>query len=228
MAAGRRAKVDGATKLEGDGQLKDGVARFDNERRAFEIKDGVLCVLAPNDDVLAELKKVERQSPTLDEKPPEGAIVLFDGSSADAFDPGKLTPNEPASKHFLAAGTTSKRKFQNCQLHLEFQLPFMPDAEGQAPGNSGCYLQGRYEVQMLDSFGLDGKDNECGGLYSIRARGQHVLSAALMADLRHRLHGRQIRRRTESEGRDDQRQAQRRADPHERSVAQGNDRRTVG
>jgi hypothetical protein len=69
----------------------------------------------------------------------------------------------------LIAGATSKRKFQSCQLHVEFLLPFMPTARGQGRANSGVYLQGRYEVQMLDSFGLKGENNECGGLYSIKA-----------------------------------------------------------
>jgi len=43
----------------------------------------------------------------------------------------------------------------------------MPNAKGQARGNSGVYLQGRYEVQVLDSYGLDSKDNDCGGIYEV-------------------------------------------------------------
>ena len=90
-------------------------------------------------------------------------MVLFDGKSAGEFIGGKMTDDG-----LLIAGATSNRKFQNCQLHVEFLLPFMPQARGQGRGNSGCYLQGRYEVQMLDSFGLAGEDNECGGIYSIK------------------------------------------------------------
>jgi hypothetical protein len=43
----------------------------------------------------------------------------------------------------------------------------MPWARGQERGNSGVYVQGRFEVQVLDSFALEAKDNECGGIYSV-------------------------------------------------------------
>ena len=53
------------------------------------------------------------------------------------------------------------------KLHVEFRVPYMPQAKGQGRGNSGVYVQGRYEVQVLDSYGLDSKDNDCGGIYSV-------------------------------------------------------------
>jgi 3-keto-disaccharide hydrolase len=155
---------DGKSRVAVDGKLKDGVVTFESDHARGEIKDGKLHVVTPDGEVLAELKKIERKSPTLGARPPAGAVVLFDGTSAEAFSPGKMTDDG-----LLIAGATSKRKFGSCQLHVEFLLPFMPTATGQARGNSGCYLQGRYEVQMLDSFGLAGEDNECGALYEIKA-----------------------------------------------------------
>jgi hypothetical protein len=56
------------------------------------------------------------------------------------------------------------------RLHLEFWVPLLPDRHGQARGNSGVFLQGRYEIQVLDSFHNDTYANgACGALYGIIA-----------------------------------------------------------
>ncbi len=152
---------DGSDVIRGEGSISGDMGTIKSDMGRADIKGGVLTVYTADNTKLGELAKITRQSPTLGAKPPEGAVVLFDGSSADAFENGRMDEEK-----LLREGVTSKEKFQDFQLHLEFRLAFMPNALGQARSNSGCYLQGRYEVQILDSFGLTGEDNECGGIYS--------------------------------------------------------------
>jgi hypothetical protein len=109
------------------------------------------------------LTRVERKSPTISARPPEGAIILFDGSNADAWNGKKMVGD------LLGVPNTTKRDFTNFKLHIEFRTPFQPTGGGQWRGNSGVYVCGR-EVQVLDSFGLKGQaSNDCGAIYSIRA-----------------------------------------------------------
>lgn len=106
--------------------------------------------------------------------PPEGAILLFDGTNLDAWQarngggsaPWKLV--DGAAQVNGGGDIVTKKLFDgHFKLHVEFRVPYMPQSGGQGRGNSGVYLQGRYEVQVLDSYGLDSKDNDCGGIYGI-------------------------------------------------------------
>ncbi|HEY8505761.1 MAG TPA: DUF1080 domain-containing protein, partial [Gemmataceae bacterium] len=107
--------------------------------------------------------------------PPEGAIVLFDGKSLDAWQhqggkkPAhwKLT-GDGAMQVAPGGGLVTKQKFAGpFKLHVEFRVPYEPDKKGQGRGNSGVYVQGRYEVQVLDSYGLDSQNNDCGAIYEV-------------------------------------------------------------
>ena len=107
------------------------------------------------------LKKTLRHSPAEGAKPPAGAIVLFDGSNVDAWNNTRILDG-----NLMKEGGETKQKFTDYTLHVEFMLPFKPFARGQERGNSGVYSQHRYETQVLDTFGVKGMDNQCGGIYT--------------------------------------------------------------
>ena len=113
---------------------------------------------------IGTLRQVRRRSPTLNLIPPSHAKVLFDGTTTKHFDKrAKITP-----QGHLMAGPLTAEPVGDFRMHIEFRLPYKPYARGQNRGNSGVYIQERYEVQVLDSFGLEGVANECGGLYRQR------------------------------------------------------------
>ena len=109
---------------------------------------------------------------TLNLKPPKEAVVLFDGKSFDNW----IKIDGSPVQWLLADGVMqvvpktgdicTRQLFSDHFLHLEFRLSDMPDKTGQARSNSGVFLQGRYEIQVLDSSGWDIPGlGDCGGIY---------------------------------------------------------------
>ena len=149
---------DGTPKIEVEGKRDGEGILFKDNIDSATVVDGTLTIKSNG----LVLKRTIRHSPSEGLAAPKGAIILFDGKNADAWENGKIDP-----RGFLEANTKTKQTFTDFTLHLEFFLPFKPLGRGQGRANSGLYLQHRYEVQVLDSFGLKGLDNECGGIYTI-------------------------------------------------------------
>ncbi len=117
-----------------------------------------LCLLA----ILAAPAFAAELSPNLGAPPPEGAVVLFDGSGTEKWRNGKMT-----DEGYLKAGAMTKDAFGDFQLHLEFLLDFPPEA--RKSGNSGVYIQRRYEIQILNTAHKKraGK-GDCGAIYQYK------------------------------------------------------------
>ena len=152
----------GKFRIKLNGTLKDGKVSFGaQEGTSAEIAGGKITVKRDGKGDLV-LPRIKRVSSTLAAKPPQGAVVLFDGTSAEHWKKGKME-----NGLLLSTGCTSIPTFKDYKLHLEFRTPYRPFERGQGRGNSGVYFNGRWETQVLDSFALEGKMNECGGIYSV-------------------------------------------------------------
>lgn len=102
-----------------------------------------------------------------------GLVKLFDGTpeslAANWLQGGKapVWTIEQGAMTSVKGDIITKEKYTDFQLHIEFRVPYMPDKRGQARGNSGVFLQGRYEIQVLDSFGIhEPGSGDCGAVYS--------------------------------------------------------------
>jgi len=123
----------------------------------------------------AEAKKTAPKvvTPGTHGSPPSDAVVLFDGTNLDAWqsgeDPAKWNLISEASAMEVKKGTGSlrtKESFGDVQLHIEWASPSEVKGSGQGRGNSGVYLQGRYEIQVLDSFNNETYfDGQAGSFY---------------------------------------------------------------
>jgi lysophospholipase L1-like esterase len=102
---------------------------------------------------------------------PADAVVLFDGTSLDAWLGGEKWKVADGVATIGKGTIQTKQGFGDCQLHLEFRMPTPATGKGQGRGNSGVHLMGQYEIQVLDSFedGTDGPltypDGQCGAVY---------------------------------------------------------------
>lgn len=98
--------------------------------------------------------------------PPSDAIVLFGGEDASAWQNGE---NWKVENGDLIAGRgpiQTKQEFGDCQLHIEWSAPTPPSGSGQGRGNSGVFMMGTYEIQVLDSYDNETyHDGQAGAIY---------------------------------------------------------------
>jgi 3-keto-disaccharide hydrolase len=171
-----RMEAAGALGADGTAGFSGGVLGANSANSATASADGTTLSGKTDQGEAFTFHKVFRKSPTEGAPPPPGAIVLFDGTHVSgwkegtaAIDARKLFKPVGASS---SAGAVTKDSFSDFTLHLEFREPFQPANRYTSRGNSGIYLQSRYEVQVLDSFGanLAAADSmvpkrECGAIF---------------------------------------------------------------
>ncbi|MCX7048350.1 MAG: DUF1080 domain-containing protein [Candidatus Sumerlaeota bacterium] len=161
-----------------DGKLADGKISFTGKAGEATIRqDEFSGKIEGAQSFTFAMKKTVRLSPTLGAKPPQGAVVLLGPDTKDLQTDWQRDNGQSCGWKLIGDGAMqcvpgkgsiiTKRKFKDGKVHVEFRLPYEPAKRGQDRGNSGVYLQARYEVQVLDSYGLEGKDNECGGIYKV-------------------------------------------------------------
>lgn len=121
-----------------------------------------------------ELKLTEHHSPTEGQAPPKGAVVLLpfeEGkpSNLDAWKnkEWKVLPDGSVQVASGKGANYTVQQFGDMQMHIEFNLPHLPLAFGQGRANSGIYIQNRYELQILDSFGVLVSAGDCGAFYQL-------------------------------------------------------------
>ncbi|MBP3347418.1 MAG: DUF1080 domain-containing protein [Clostridia bacterium] len=98
-------------------------------------------------------------------------IVLFDGKNLDGWtkrngEPAEWPIGEDGAMTVGHGDIVSKETYKDAHIHVEFWLPNMPEESGQGKANSGVYVHGVYEVQVLDSYGIENPESwDCSGIY---------------------------------------------------------------
>lgn len=168
-------------------EVKDGRIVYEADGWKFMFEEGICRGerLIGGTPVRLVLKKVAESPPTLGQKPPKGAIVLFDGSGFDEwvhddrkravtwklFD-GQVMEivsdkwnNMENRKNGIGGSIVTRGTFKSMKLHMEFRVPVEAGKAGQKRGNSGVFISGFKEIQILNSHGMPGYWNDCGALY---------------------------------------------------------------
>ena len=121
------------------------------------------------------------------EAAPKGAVVLFDGKDMDKW--VKTDGKSKSGWKLVDGGAMEGVKGQGdimtkdefagpFKLHVEFRIPYEPTLQqGQGRGNSGVYVHGRYEVQVLDSYGIKSGKNDCAAIYDLVPPSENVCKA---------------------------------------------------
>ena len=98
--------------------------------------------------------------------PPSDAVVLFDGKDLSQWNGGEKWLVTDGVATAQGGGISTKESFGDCQLHVEWASPAEVTGSGQGRGNSGVYLMGQYEVQILDSHRNETYfDGQAGSIY---------------------------------------------------------------
>ena len=114
-------------------------------------------------------RKVTPGLPLLNEAPPSDALVLFDGKDLSQW----VDPRWKVEHGYMeivphSGRLTTKEKFGDCQLHVEWMIPQGVEGAGQNRGNSGVELMTRYEIQVLESYqNLTYADGQAASMYGV-------------------------------------------------------------
>lgn len=146
------------------GKREEDVLVLKNDNFMIMVEPVMALVYTAIGNPLGQIQKVHRVSPTIGAASPVGSEVLFNGMHTRNFEKGAM-----AADRTLKQGTLFKKLYSDFTIHLEFKTPYQPYEHEQKRGNSGLYILSRYEIQILDSFGLTPKYNHCGSLYKTKS-----------------------------------------------------------
>jgi len=170
----------GEERIQIKGRGKDGAASFSDDTQiallggasqiSGEIRDQAFTgtIKFGRKSYPFSLRRIFPEPPTRGMAPPAGAVVLYSGGDPAANwvrVPEAWCAEEDGSMAVCGSNLMTRQPLGSGTYHVEFMTPYMPTERYQGRGNSGVYIMGRYEIQVLDSFGTPPAWDLCGGIY---------------------------------------------------------------